>query len=286
MKLIKLLSVVFFGFLFVSAFKIYKLTRYFSQKGRVNVLVYDSTPIFLSLNVREGVNYYANLPLDIKVKVPGGHGYFRIGSLGKLAFLEKTPGLLGRTFSLFFSTPVDFYFYKDISQIYYSNKGKVNNLRAFEIHKLFSYSSNADLLTRIYLFLKLFDFKNSNFELLKVRKEEVEEDRVDLEKFHRRLQGFFYSTSLRQEDKKVKIYFSVYPFAAKNIGRILEGTGVNVIGFQRREKLDKCEVEAAQNSFTLEFLTRAFKCNIKINSKLSGNLIKFYLDKSLEEQWK
>ncbi len=270
--------------------KFYSLAKYFSQKERLSVLIYDSQPVFLSLDLREGINYYSYLPLDFKIDVPGGYGSYRIGSIGKLAFLEKDPELLKRSFSLLFATPLDYYFYSDLSKIYYNNKELDEDRRRekvfFSLKKFFVYKTNASFAEKVFIFSKFLTVPPVSFQPIRVRSEEVEEEKISLKKFHRRIQGSFYNRKIREENKRVKIYYNKEFSAAENLAAVFEGMGIDVLGFERKEGREGCIISTKKEGTVERIVSRVFGCQLDYDEKLEEDLINFYLGKKLEQKWR
>ncbi len=265
------------------AFRYWQIEEYFKKKGRLNLVFYGSRTYLLSLDLDTQLNYYAPLPLDVKTIVPGGYGKYRIGSIGKLAYLEKKPELLRRSFSLLFGTAVDYYFYTDLKKVYYEDKKKQKSSILPNFFNILTSSSNASLIEKVYLFVKLTGSNPSSFSKLILNKGVVGSD-LNLDRFHNSLQGFFYSSLLRKEDKSVEIFFSKYFSSADNISSILEGMGIRVIDY-RKKKSDRCIIEEqGEKGFSARLLTNFFGCKY-VHLKGEGKVIKFYLG-DIEKLWR
>lgn len=281
----KILRFFFVGLLLLLLFfvlDLYKEISFFKKRERINILIYNQNPIFFSLEER-GDNYYARLSPSFKIVVPGGYGEYSIGALGKLSLLEMDPEILRRSFSLLFGNPIDFYFYKDLSKIYYSRSNvKKEREEEFSVVDVLRYNSNANLFERLYLFVKF--LRKADGVKITVRPEEREGERIVLKKFQRRIQALFYSQVLRQEDIRVKIFYKNEPTAAVNISSVLEGSGIDVLDFEKGNFSGKCKVVGSKKSFTLEFISRSFGC-VKKFEKIEDNLIEFYLGNK-EEKWR
>lgn len=258
------------------------MVSFYNKKGRINILVYDSSPVILSLDLKTGVNYYLYLPVDFKISVPGGYGEYRIGSIGKLADLEKDPELVRRSFSFLLGSFIDFYFYPNLSKVWYS-KEKRPFLRKWEILR---YRTNANLLARSYVLFKFFSLNSASFSPLKIKSFEVERGRINFSKFHSRIQGDFYLPEIRRENKKIRIFYAQNYKAAENLGRIFKGEGIDVLSYETFPGRKVCKVVGREKNFSLEYLQKIFGCQVQIDKNLEPNLIKFYLGKIEEEKWK
>lgn len=283
MRKIRFLLLIFLLIVgFYTAFKIFSLVSYYEKKGRINILFYDSSPVFLSLDLKTGVNYYLVLPLDLKIKVPGGYGEYRIGSVGKLAYLEKEPKILERSFSFFIGSFIDYYFYPSLSSIFYTADKKIF-LRKKEV---LIYKSNAGFLKKLYLFFKIFPLNSSSFVSIKIKPEEVKEDTINFLKFNSRIQGNFYLPQVREENKKIKIFYSKNYKSAENLAFILKGEGFDVLDFASYKGFSKCKIKFKVQSFSVEYLNKILGCEVKFDDRVGDNIIELYLSEKEEEEWK
>ena len=81
---------IFLVFLFgIVIFKQYTSSLFSQKKDRVNIVFYGKNTVYYSLGKYDGVHYFISFYPDVKVKVPGGYGNYRVGGLGKLVELEK-----------------------------------------------------------------------------------------------------------------------------------------------------------------------------------------------------
>ena len=102
---------LFFIFLLgLIIFKQYSSSLFSQKKDRVNVVFYGKNTVYYSLGKYDGVHYFISFYSDVKVKVPGGYGNYRIGGLGKLVELEKSD-IFRKTFSVTTASTVDRYFF-------------------------------------------------------------------------------------------------------------------------------------------------------------------------------
>jgi len=198
------------------------------NKNQINIVFYGEKTRFFSLD-KKNISYLINFPSDIKVLVPGGYGYYRVGSLGKLLRLERKPEILSRTFSSATSSFVDLYFYPREDKIYYSNQGKTNDFPNFK--EIFFDISNASLIDKFYIFSKFFRknyFQYQEIDDLPI-KEEKGEKIFDRESFYKTNIGLFFNLSYRKLAKNLQIIYNKSYSVASLISEIVEGEGIRVV---------------------------------------------------------
>lgn len=153
----KLKSIFIF---FVTACLLYFLIKsitgsvFLKWKEKVNVVFYGQNSFFYSFDRTSDTNYIIQMPSDLKSLIPGGYGFYRLGSLGKLVSLERKPDIFQKTYSAATSSIVDFYFYPKNTSIYYDNKEKSNNFPSTS--NILFYRSNANWVDRIFFIFPFF----------------------------------------------------------------------------------------------------------------------------------
>ncbi len=257
-----LLSLVVLFFLTVAIIK----SLFFSHADRINIVFYGQNTALYSLGKTDNVNYFMPVYPDLKILVPGGYGYYRIGALGKLVSLEKKPDLLKRTFSSISSSLVNYYFYSPSDAIYYgsSSRGQVF-FPSFS--QIWFSSSNTPLLDRLYFWLFFSLTKKADFSTLEVYpiKKGQQAVQLDEEGIAQRYQGFLYHKTYRNENKTIQIIYTNDYTSAATISRILEGVGVRVADISKSDKQPKvCGVyEEGENwSQTSRDLAAFFDCQL------------------------
>lgn len=260
---------------------------FFQKKDRINFVFYGEHPAYYSLSTQEGVSYLVYFYPDARVLVPGGYGYYRLGALGKLISLEKKRDILQKTFSSATSTTVDFYFYPSSSEIYYGQDLPTLTNVPQVLDLLFS-RSNAGILNRIYLFLRVFSLERSDFTRLSssASVEKNNQHFLNEEDFAKRLQGYFYNRSYRKERRNVQIIYSKSYSNALLTSRILEGSGIRIVDISHTEKSRGCRVieEAKVYSETARDLSRFFNCSLEKGKASISDIILELGDR--EEEWK
>lgn len=260
---------------------------FFNKKDRINILFYGQTASLYSISLSDNIDYVINFYPDLKVLVPGGYQYYRVGALGKLVNLEHKKGILPKTFSSASSSIVDFYFYPSLPAAYYGisnpEKTKIPGLR-----ELFLDSSNAGIFDRIYLYSQFFVAQRRNLNrindipILKKNNELY----LSEEEFAKQSQGIFFNKSYRTEKKTVQIVYSDKVANAVLISRILEGSGIRVVDYSQDNSAPKnCSVveETVTFSKTSKDLSRFFGCKLTKGRSFVSDIIVRLGEK--EKEW-
>lgn len=279
------IAVAFFaGYFFFVLIRSFKNSVVFFRKNRLNVVFYSREPIFVSLGLTDDVHYLAFFSHDLSGLVPGGYGRYKIGSLGKLANLEKKPAIIQKAFSLATSTYIDFYFYPKKAEIYSQSANKELSFLS-QVGALFNpnYRTNANFFDRLYLFLTLLNKRKKDFFELEVKKKGYSE-----EIFGKKYKGYFYQKSLRNEAKKVQIIYNNYK-TALNLMQIIEGEGIRVSDLSKnltQEKPCLIKENKKQNptSQTVKYLAKILHCQIA-KIKTDDDAIVLILGKVQEKEW-
>ncbi len=268
-------------------------TWLFTQKERINIVWYGKDVVFYSIDNREGVHYVIPFYSDLKVDVPGGYGYYRIGGLGKLVDLEDDPDLVRKAFSYTTSSFVDFYLISpQYSELYYGDD-VIDTMLVPSIGDVFTHESNATLLDRLYLSYLLTTLNKKNTTLINTFHTRTLKD-VDMllqKDFLRSFQGLWYQKAYRDERKNVQVKYSANYKSAYGISNMLEGNGIRVSDISymdsNRAIADKqCVVEEEGETFSLTSHTIAqfYGCELRHADDTDIYDIIFYLY-NLEEDW-
>ncbi len=237
-----------------------------NHPDRINVVFYGDKTAFYSLGKTDNINYFTYMYPDLKILVPGGYGYYRVGALGKLISLEKKPDLLITGFSEATSTLVNFYFYPPGDKIYYGDSGS-SSVFFPSLSQIWLGVSNASFLDRIYLWLMFTTAKKSDFASLEadVVKNQQQKRLLDENGLSKRYQGFFYQKTYRNEMKSVQIIYTKKYTSALMIGQILEGSGIRVVDISQDSKQPRvCIVSEDKESFSrsAKDLAKFFHCDL------------------------
>lgn len=201
---------------------------FFQAPDRINLLVYGANTAFYSLSVNESRDYVVYFPTQLKVQVPGGYADYKVGSLGKLVYLEKNPDLFRKTFAMAGSAFVNYYFYPGNDEVYFNETDqKSEKLSSWHI---FQMKSNAGFLDKVYLALFVLNKDKDKFRWLKyVQAQKVQDDKLfESEEFTKKSIGLFFQKTYRNEKKNVQISYNSDYTTAQGIANILEGNGIRV----------------------------------------------------------
>lgn len=285
----KLLLFFIIFIIFLRGIKAFVHSSFFSQKDRLNIIFYGPKSIFVSFGLIDGVHYLTNFDNNLLVLVPGGFGYYRIGSLGKLAFLEKKPSIIQKTFSSVMSTYIDFYFLPKKIEIYFDDHFQKQSFDfpRFGLREIIdaSYQTNANFFDRLYFFI-LLKKRKIDFLSIFINSDVKENNRFSEEDFFKKYQGYFYQKFLREENKSLEIYYKNYQ-SAEVISRIIEGVGIKVVDFTPFEYKGNCLVieKSEKHSKTSDFLAKIFSCKKEKGETDIGD-VKMILGERLEKEWR
>jgi len=266
------LFLALFSFLLVSIIN----SLFINHPDRINLVFYGEKTAFYSWGKTDNVNYFAYMYPDLKIFIPGGYGYYRIGALGKLVSLEKKPDLFIRGFSAATSTLVNFYFYPPSDKIYYGNE---NSTSIFfpSLAQIWLGASNASLLDRIYIWLMFATAKKSDFANLAsdVIKNHQQEKLLNQDGLSKRYQGFFYQKTYRNEMKTVQIIYTKEYLGAVIVNQMLEGSGIRVVDISQGEKQPKVCVVSEEGSFsqTAKDIAKFFHCSLTGGKTRTSDII-------------
>lgn len=250
---------------------------FFKRPDRINMVVYGEKTALYSWGKTDNINYFTYMYPDLKILVPGGYGYYRIGALGKLVSLEKKPDLFIKGFSAATSTFVNFYFFPKGSAIYYGHE-KEPFVFLPSFNQLWFSASNSTLLDRLYLWSNFFLAKKTDFINLESYpvKSQQQDTLLDEETLGKRYQGFFYHKSYRTEKRTVQIIYTNSYESALTVSRIVEGTGIRVVDISKHDNQPgACIVHEGGEKFssTAKDLSRFFHCKLKKSKTRVSDII-------------
>ncbi len=264
---------------------------FLNKKDRINVVFYGPHTTFYSLGIGD-VNYRFSVPSNLEVEVPGGYGYYRIGGIGKLIFLEKKNDLFKKIFSAASSSFIDLYFYPKADAIYYGEQTKKNSFpRFFEI---FMNGSNANPLDRVLLWLYFLQKSENQYKEIDKIPQTKEQNRAlfDRVAFFKLYQGYFYKKTHRIIRDSVQILYTKNYKTALLMSNILEGEGIRVIDISQISNI-KYQISKKNNclvmennkkaSFVAYELQKFFGCQFKQGeTEVSDIILKLG---GLEKEW-
>ncbi len=274
-----ILLIVFLLIFFYLFIKSIKASIFLRNKEKVNIVFYGQNSFFYSFDRVSDTNYLIQISSDLKSLVPGGYGFYRLGSLGKLVSLEKNPDLFQKTYSAATSVIVDFYFYPKDANVYYVNKDKGNIFPS--ISSILFYRSNANWIDRIFLY---FLFLDRNLNHYKIIDSSNYSDSLSLAK---KIQGTLYKRIYRKIGDNVQIIYLKNYQTAVLISNIIDGEGIRVVDIsQNDEKLDKCLLISKKEKLSepiIRDLQSFFHCRVMVGETESSDII-FKLG-NLEKDW-
>jgi hypothetical protein len=236
---------------------------------RLNVAVYGQNARVYSLGLSDNIDYIIPFYPDLKVPVPGGYGYYRVGGLGKLVHLERKPDIFRRTFSAATLSFVNYYFYpKNNDAIYYGAENTQGEIDILGVREFFLYGSNANFFDRLYLYLRLHSLSRNDLMPINPRlaAQQLSGDhQLSTTDFEKQYQGYLFSKTYRQEMKSVQIIYTKSYNTAMLLGSILQGNGIRVIDVSQKKKVDSnCVISenGTQFSDTAKDMAAFFSCTL------------------------
>lgn len=247
---------------------LYSQSLFTSDADRVNVLMYGARTAFYSLDTRDTRHYVMYFYPDLKIHVPGGYGDYRIGSLGKLAKLDRKPELLKKSFSFATASFVTLYFYPATEDVYYGTDLPQNPTLP-SVRDILFMPGNASFFDRIYLTLWILDKNTDDFKQIsyqseqkKIHKDVYFED----DSFVKNSIGLLFQKRYREEQKNIQLQYVKNYSVAKKISELLEGNGIRVnditLDMNRRTSCKVIE-NAEEHSVTALDMASFFQCSLE-----------------------
>lgn len=250
---------------------------FFKSRDRVNFVIFDQNPVYYSLGLRDGVDYMIPFYADLKIVVPGGYSFYRVGAIARLAELEKKGDLFKRAFSLATSTFTELYFYPGRNEVFYG-KNDDNDLVLPDLYKVLIYRSNGNLFDRLYLLVKLIGKNKNSFQkLVNIPTTGDKNEPIFAQnEFFKKYQGYFYQRTYREENKSVQIIYTKSYKSALNLSDILDGSGIKVVDLSEDEKASACRIiEDTRGNFsqTAKDLADFLRCKLTKGSSRVSDII-------------
>lgn len=254
-------------YVLVKGIVILQSSLFITPPDRINMVLYDKTVRYFSLDTAEKQDYVMTFPPDLKVDVPGGYGSYRVGSLGKLARLEKQPDILRKTFAVTTTTFIHYYFYPESDEVYYGDTSGEEYNRPSPGTILFA-ESNAGPLDRLYLAVQLLGSKKENFtaiQYLEEKNDVLGDVSFRDDTFIKHSIGLLYQNTYRDEQQSVQIRYGHSYRTADRLSALLEGNGIRVSDITYDEqKRSTCLVITEQiSSQTARDIAAYFGCQIE-----------------------
>lgn len=257
-----------------------KSSLFFQKKDRINIVFYGKNTVYYSLGKYDNVHYFISFYPDVKVKVPGSYGNYRVGGLGKLAYLEKNNDLYRKTFSVTTASTVDRYFFGKTQDIYYGKDEVGEDALDFpSAGDIFFMPSNSNAFDRLFLYLQFVGKRKSQFGKIDYKSSlGVDEEFFQDKDFAKKYQGFLYNRIYRKEQKSVQVYYRSSYKTAFFISKVIEGDGIRVSDLSEKPLAlsgVKCEIieEGTVFSQSAKDLSAFFGCRLTRGSTESSDII-------------
>lgn len=271
------LGVVFFGLVYFLV-KSFTASLFFKNSDRLNLIIYNKQPVLFSIGLKDRVNYSLVFYPDLRVKVPGGYGYYRVGALEKLIELENKPQLLSRTFSALTNSFVTQSFYDSTTQIYYGDRSKNMVAQIPSFISLFTMKSETGFLNKIFIALQFIGRRPYEFIPMQIDEKMVNKDSFALnEVFDQAYQGYFYQKTLRNEKLNVQLFYNMNYDATLVMSKLIEGNGVRVVDISQTDKpISNCQItvnDRAYRSYSSQILSTFFNCTVQKGGTTVSDII-------------
>lgn len=286
--------VFFYGILLV--YRNISESSILDRSDRINIVFYGEYVTLISFGITDSVNYIVSFDNEDRVSIPGGYDRYALGSLGRLAEIEKDPDLLKRAFSSMISGYVDFYTFHKNAPVYdatdseapsYNRTDLIKTIMSRENH------SNMSFFDKLYVSFLIARRRQQDFVSLKnVSVLNEKDDVYDFSErgFQKKYEGFFFHQLIREESLDVQMIYKSAK-SAQTLARVIEGQGIRVVDLSlyTEDKMPKrCILimhKDVESTHTVRFLKRKFDCTIK-EGVIEGSDIQMIAGLELEEAWK
>lgn len=274
---------------FVLFYLIYQFTKsytnslFYTRKDRINIVVYGPYTAVYSFGIADKEDYLIPFMWNFKIDVPGGYGQYRVGSIGKLAKLDKNYALYKQSFSLASSSFVDYYFSVDNNDIYYDIPLPNKEELKLNGNTILFAKSNANFFDRLYIAGLVASRERENFKVVN------DILSFDQEEFTKNSLGLFFQRKFRDENKNVQLLYNANYNLAERLSALIEGNGIRVNDINKSEKaLEKCRIvendTGQESSATARQLSSFFGC--KISKERIGGVYDIIFELGdVEEKW-
>jgi len=251
--------------------------------------MYGPKTAYYSLDQETGRHYLISFYPDLKMAVPGGYGEYRVGSLGKLAYLDKNEDLLKKTFAVSTATFIHAYFYPGNEDVYYGEAGE-DKPRKPSVSDILFLPSNVSILDRIYLASFVFPTRNEDYYLITYQAEKNAK-RNDIffkdKAYIKDSIGLLFQKKYRDEGHNIQVLYRKNYAVAQKIGKLLEGNGIRVSDLSLDlNRSTECTVleDSDTPSYTARSMAEYFGCRVvREKTDVYDNII--VLGSVLEEAW-
>lgn len=273
----------------VMGYRMVHNSLFFSQQDRIQILLYGKNTSVISLGLHDNVFYRSEFPADLKITIPGGYGFYRVGAIGKLQSLQNDMQLAQRSFSYASGAMIHYYFFIPDGTIFYGSN--TNDTSPLANAQLFlTGTSNAQFLDRIFLLLFFMQKKEALWKDLTVssfsKNDEIYLDQIGMMK---KWQGYFFDSTLRRENASIQLEYDQSYDAVQNIASLLDGSGIRVSDMSQRTNKDPlCTITTGKNAVVVQSTVQALRSffHCAVNTGDTGIYDILFSIGNLEKDWK
>lgn len=291
-----LFLILFIGALYV--FREISTSAFLSPRERITVGIYDQIPYIFSYDKKSNLGTVVYYNPDVQVQVPGGYGWYKVGSVQLLAHIEnKTAGLLNRTFANLSGVPVDWVIYRNAKDVI---SGEMPDFLTYfmqnrELPTLFSKNfaqTTQNLIDKI-LISHVLSSSPERLIVVDAREDYVTRDGTRYytqEKLDSHLKGYLYQKNASENAAKVQIFATKGQYkGALLIARLIEGMGIKVLSVDQVASTagSACVFQFDEPGRQIaDVLHTYFPCTQKKGSDSTNVVMSFYLSDSLATLYK
>lgn len=273
--------IVRFGILIVllyASFVIFNDLRtslFFKTEGRYTLLIYDRFPYVLSMDFSKKYHTLIILQHNVEEKIPGGYGKYRIGALGKLAYLENDFTLVNRAVSSLIMAPIQGSIIAFHPELYHDDNSDLISFNLNFRHLfLMNYKSNISFFNRLFILMESYKIENVP-------------DRYEIIYDVNGLVGRLYDETFRSENRTVQLIYNNYS-SANELANIFNGYGIQVVDISKSltTQRERCYIveEGSYHSRTAEFIGAYLGCKLGFGETDISDII-VSLDEQIEKNW-
>jgi len=283
------------GLLIVGLF-IYKQLReslFLGEKDRITVAVFGAQPYVYSYNPTKKLAFVVQFDPEAQLNVPGGYGWYRLGSLDLLGKIEgKRALLLQRAFGELIGAPVDYVYYPKKAALVERSEKNFQEYYLHELKKIHSKKYTHSITNWIDRLLVRGIFAVREDRLVFIDTADLvsrhgKEWRYDSELLDSRLKGLFYRESFLSSGLRAIIVTRTEAYlAAKRLLRQIEGSGIKVIEIEVNDALENkhCQIKgASQLKPQVRALALTYNCQAM---RSQSAILQIVLDSSLEKEFR
>lgn len=273
----------------------YRYSLYFREADRINIAVYSQPPFVYSYNPHKQLGLVVFFDSESLVNVPGGYGWYKLGSLALLGKIEgKRDALLKAAFAELIGAPVDYVYYPSQAAILKPSiiSGREADYFNASKRKLLgrNFRNSISNLFDQLLLRRIFTVRRDRLVFLNtdnIRFEDRGSFYYQSTRLDARLKGLFYHDSILNRALKAVLVTDKrhYP-AAVRLLRQVEGLGIKVIEIEVNNNLTSktCDLTASRlERAVLAKLARYYHCQRHAGD---SQIIKFVIGEKLGREFR